>query len=611
VTATLAELFDQSATLAKLLAKLFDQYEQVIYADFEFIAKPGEPPDVVCLAWREEPSGRTYQLWRDQLGATPPYRTDNRALFICFVGNAELHCHLALGWPLPANVLDLSAEFRCISNGRTVPAGKGLLGALAYYRFNDTDCKRKEAMQKRIMQGWPFTAEEREAILRYCASDVDALYLLLARMLAEIELLIALHRGEFVAASARMEFYGVPIDMEIFPQLADPHAWRYVRDAMVPLIDADYGVYVKGLDGDWHFNLDYFGKYLARAGITGWPITEKGKLSLKRKTFEDMAKGHPQLEGLRQLRHARDKMRKIKLAVGADGRNRTVLWPYKAKTGRTQPKASQWIFSPAVWLRSLVKPAPGMALAYVDWSSMEFLIAASLSNDPVMLEFYRVDPYLAFAKRVGAAPSSATKQSHEIIRDRYKTGLLAIQYGIQAETLGARLGVATFDAHEMINQHHELFAVYWRWSDDWLAHALNTGVMWTPIGWTCRTGITEFNARSIRNFPVQGSGADILRIACIWATRRGLRLLAPVHDAVLIEAPLERIETDVELMQELMRRASRVVLGDHELRTDAKIIRYPDRYTDRRGDAVWASVLRLLAEHQQKVASCPAVIRAN
>ena len=43
----------------------------------------------------------------------------------------------------------------------------------------------------------------------------------------------------------------------------------------------------------------------------------------------------------------------------------------------------------------------------------------------------------------------------------------------------------------MINQHHELFAVYWRWSDDWLAHALDTGVMWTPLGWACRTGITR------------------------------------------------------------------------------------------------------------------------
>ena len=144
------------------------EFEQVIYADFEFVAKPGEPPDVVCLAWREEPSGQTHRLWRDQLGDVPPYRTDARVLFVCFVGNAELHCHLALGWPLPVNVLDLNAEFRCVTNGRTVPAGKGLLGALAYYGFNDTDCKRKDAMQKRIMQGWPFTVEEREEILRYC-----------------------------------------------------------------------------------------------------------------------------------------------------------------------------------------------------------------------------------------------------------------------------------------------------------------------------------------------------------------------------------------------------------------------------------------------------------
>jgi hypothetical protein len=90
-----------------------------------------------------------------------------------------------------------------------------------------------------------------------------------------------------------------------------------------------------------------------------------------------------------------------------------------------------------------------------------------------------------------------------------------------------------------------------------------------------------------------------------------LRLLAPVHDAVLIEAPLERIEADVALMSELMRRASRVVLNGDELRTDAKIVRYPDRYSDRRGDASWANVLRLLAKYQRGEASCETVRRAN
>jgi hypothetical protein len=172
-----------------------------------------------------------------------------------------------------------------------------------------------------------------------------------------------------------------------------------------------YGVYELGKDGDWHFNMELFGAYLKREGIV-WPLTEKGKLSTRGKTFENMTKGHPQLEALRQLRHARNKMRRIKLAVGADGRNRTVLWSFQSKSSRTQPKASQWIFSRAVWLRSLIKPEPAQAVAYVDWSSMEFMVAAALSRDPVMLEFYRSgDPYLSFAKRVGAAPADASLTS--------------------------------------------------------------------------------------------------------------------------------------------------------------------------------------------------------
>ena len=268
------------------------------------------------------------------------------------------------------------------------------------------------------------------------------------------------------------------------------------------------------------------------------------------------------------------------------------------------------IFSPAVWLRSLIKPEPGVAIAYVDWSSMEFYIAAAKSGDPDMLKFYANDPYLSFAERVGAAPAHATKHSHGVLRDRYKTGLLAIQYGISAVTLAARLGISVFAAHEMVAQHHELFPVYWRWAEDWLAHALDTGVMWTPLGWECRTGITEFNGRSIANFPVQATGADILRLSIVWATRHGLRLLAPVHDALLIEAPIERIEADVALLQEIMRRASRVVLnptadGMLELRTDAKIIRYPDRYTDPRGDAIWKHVLTFLAEYRKQTAAHP------
>jgi DNA polymerase I len=376
-------------------------FAEIWLHDFEFVPQPGERPDVVCLVAHELRSGKTLRLWRDEFGRHTPYRTDRGVLFVSFVANAECACHLALGWPLPARVLDLSPTFRNLTNGRHTPEGKGLLGALRYYGLDAIGTKQKDAMQKRLMQGWPFTPEERRQILIYCESDVDALGRLLQRMLSEINLGVALYHGEFAAASALMEHRGVPIDMAVFAQLADKETWSAVRDAMVPAIDAQYGVYVRDDAGDWSFSLKLFMAYLAREGVTGWPVLESGKLNMRRKTFEDMTRGWPQLENLRQLRYARDKMRKVKLAVGTDGRNRTVLWPFKAKTSRTQPKAAQWIFSPAVWLRSLIRPNPGTAVAYVDYSSMEFLIAASLSDrhcGPVntMLDMYNSgDPYLS------------------------------------------------------------------------------------------------------------------------------------------------------------------------------------------------------------------------
>jgi hypothetical protein len=356
-----------------------DRYEEIWAVDFEFIAPPGECPDVVCLAAIELRSGRTLRLWRDQLGAAPPYRTDSKVLFVCYVANAEIACHLALGWPTPKNILDLSPVFRCITNGRDAPEGRGLIGALRWYHIDAIDAKRKDALRGRIMKGWPFTLEEQKIILDYCLGDATDLTRLLPKMLSDITnigLNVALYWGEFAAVSALMQHHGVPIDMEIYPKLADTKTWRYTRDAVVPEIDAAYGVYVRNKAGDWTFSMERWQAYLAREGIQ-WPtrVNEKGetKLDMRRKTFENMTRGFPQLEPLRQLRHTRDKMRKVKLAVGADGRNRTVLWPFKSKTGRTQPKAAEWIFSPAVWLRSLIKPGPGMAVAYIDYSSMEFL----------------------------------------------------------------------------------------------------------------------------------------------------------------------------------------------------------------------------------------------
>jgi hypothetical protein len=63
--------------------------------------------------------------------------------------------------------------------------------------------------------------------------------------------------------------------MELFTQLADSETWRAVRDAMVPAIDARYGVYVRTVAGDWTFSMERFCAYLGREGIA-WPLLDSG-----------------------------------------------------------------------------------------------------------------------------------------------------------------------------------------------------------------------------------------------------------------------------------------------------------------------------------------------
>ncbi|MET0706559.1 MAG: hypothetical protein ABWY82_06890 [Tardiphaga sp.] len=79
-----------------------------------------------------------------------------------------------------------------------------------------------------------------------------------------------------------------------------------------------------------------------------------------------------------------------------------------------------------------------------------------------------------------------------------------------------------------------------------------------------------------------------------------MELIGCVHDALVIESSVEKIDEDVAITRECMRRASRIVLNsEHELRTDATIVKYPDRYTDKRGVEMWGEVIGLLEQYHQ------------
>ena len=126
-----------------------------------------------------------------------------------------------------------------------------------------------------------------------------------------------------------------------------------------------------------------------------------------------------------------------------------------------------------------------------------------------------------------------------------------------------------------------------------------TGSLHTVFGWRVQVP-PESEPPLASNFPMQANGAEMLRLACCLATEHGIEVCAPVHDAVLDLRASRRLDADVERMQDAMREASRIVLNGFELGTDAKLIRYPDRYMDERGTVMWERVMKLIDEHQER-----------
>jgi hypothetical protein len=127
------------------------------------------------------------------------------------------------------------------------------------------------------------------------------------------------------------------------------------------------------------------------------------------------------------------------------------------------------------------------------------------------------------------------------------------------------------------------------------------GWLHTVFGWRIHT-TPDSNARSSQNFGCQANGAEMLRLACCYATEAGIRVCAPVHDAVLIEAPIDDLDRVTSDMQAYMARASRDVLGGFELRTDVKRVLAPDRYVDERGRAMWSRVWSVIDAQPIEVA---------
>jgi DNA polymerase-1 len=588
-------------------------FREIWVVDFEFYpgtgtahgGREGDASTPLCLVALEMRSGRIVRQWQDEFGPFPPYRLDSDALVISYLLSAEYGCHIARGWGQPACAIDAYVEFRHYTNDGTIKSGdrdKGfysLDGALRYFCEDGVDTAHKTDMRDRIIQGPPFTAEERATILAYCEDDVRSLALLVKHMVPTIRSLPhAVVRAKFMWATAQQERRGIPIDLPFLNRLRTQ--WGDIQSELVRKLDAPFGIY-EFEDGKPHWRSARFVDYIRRRGMA-WPTYPDGTLDQRDQTFREMAGRYPWIEPLRELRYSLSKLRLNSLSVGNDGRNRVLLGAYGSKTARNQPSNSRYAFGPAKWIRFLITPRAGRVLIHRDYCQQEVQIAAVVSGDHELLDAcLSGDVYLGIAKLLGLAPADATPETHKAIRTMFKTVVLGIQYGLGPHSLAVRTGVSLFEAGEILARLRARFHRFESYAQSVVDHAGLKLELMTPFGWAmqCPPGI---NPRTVRNFPIQSTGAEILHVACILAERRGIAIVAPVHDALMAEAESDRANEMSAALDRVMRGASALVLRGYELRTDVQIVRAGARFHDDRGAEMWGTIERLLSQLEARSA---------
>ena len=219
-------------------------------------------------------------------------------------------------------------------------------------------------------------------------------------------------------------------------------------------------------------------------------------------------------------------------------------------------------------IRRAIVAAPGHVLISADYSQIEFRVLAHLADDPVLVDAFRegADFHERTALKIFGADSG--RDPHDL-RSTAKMVNYALLYGKTAFTLAKDIGVSPTEAQAFIDAYFAGFPKVRAFIDNTLDEARQSGVVKTMYG--RRRLVPELNSRNqqIRqsaereavNMPIQGTAADILKLAMIdthAALTRipGARMILTVHDELLFEVPVEHADATAALVVETMQNAA-------------------------------------------------------
>ena len=220
-------------------------------------------------------------------------------------------------------------------------------------------------------------------------------------------------------------------------------------------------------------------------------------------------------------------------------------------------------------IRKVFIPEDGYVFLDADYSQIELRVLAHLSNDEALLAAYKKDTdiHTVTASEVFGVPLDKVDS---LMRRKAKAVNFGIVYGISSFGLGQDLDISRKEAEGYINKYFETYKKVKEYLDDTVEYAKEHGYSITMF--KRRRPIPElkssnfmtrsFGERCAKNSPIQGTAADIIKIAMINVDkelkRKNLksRLILQVHDELLIETKKEELDEVREILLDKMMNAA-------------------------------------------------------
>ena len=259
-------------------------------------------------------------------------------------------------------------------------------------------------------------------------------------------------------------------------------------------------------------------------------------------------------------------------AIDPDGRIRTSFQMTVTATGRlssTEPNLQNIPTRTDLGseIRRMFVPADGYALVDADYSQIELRLLAHISGDEVMRAAFTggQDIHTATAAQVFHVDIADVTPE---MRRSAKAVNFGIVYGISAFSLSQDIGVSVAEAKEYMEAYFATFPGVRKYMDAVVEQAKETGFVETvfhrrrdlPELKSSNFNLRSFGERVALNMPIQGTAADIMKLAMIAVFRRlkeevpEARLVLQVHDELIVECPTAQAETVAKLLEEEMER---------------------------------------------------------